>query len=132
MLDDDHRKLWIAAQSFRDAAQARNFPHAMALFERLTTAVQMHFLREELLLAAEKAPYLDQHRAEHHGILRQFMIISGDGFRFLRSWPGLAGDLACRLLRHSLDHDMVAPDGFAALEPLWPLTPPDAERSHHS
>ena len=97
---------------------------AMSLFERLVTAVQVHFLREELLLAAELAADLEPHRAEHHRLLRQFMLISGDGFRFLRSWPGLAGDLACQLLRQSLDHDLAETDGFPDLEPLPPLPSP--------
>ena len=122
VLDDDHAKLWRLTLSFRQAAHAGKPSQAMDLFECLMTGLQAHFLREELLLSGHDAAGLDSHRQEHNRVLRQFMLIGSESFLFLRSWPGLAGDLACSLMLASLAHDLSEIAGFPLSTPLCPLS----------
>jgi len=89
----------------------------MARFESLLTSTQAHFLREELLLSHRDGSRMEAHRREHREILDKMQLISRENFLFLRSWPGLSGDLAYHLIQRSLAHDMTETEAFPA-EPL--------------
>jgi|GEM_PF-3445382 len=121
MLDDDHAKLWAMTLAFRREVREGNPLQAMALFENLLTGAQAHFLREELLLSHQGLSALEIHRQDHQTTLRKLMVISGDDFLFLRSWPGLAGDLAYSLIQRSLAHDLTEAEIFSQLMPLRPI-----------